>query len=80
MATTIARRIRRIGLLPAVKNEKGVIIQRPREELSPNDRIFAVQTIRQNHYVRRHSAKKNPKAKPHRRSKARVKADKKAAA
>ena len=68
MATTIARRIRRIGLLPAVKNEKGVIVQRPREEVSAEDRNHVIELIRTTHYVRRDSAKKNPKAKPHRRS------------
>lgn len=80
MSTTIARRIRRIGLLPAVKNEKGVIVQRPREEIAPEVKAGVISQIKVAHYMRRDTAKQNPKAKPHRRSKARIKADKKAAA
>ena len=79
MATTIARRIRRIGLLPAVKNEKGVIVQRPREEIAPEVKATVIQQIRERHYLRRCTAKPNPKAKPHRRSKARKSVEKKAA-
>jgi hypothetical protein len=79
MSTTIARRIRRIGLLPSVKNEKGVIVQRPREELSPEAKHSVVQQIKLAHYTRKNTAKKNPAAKPHRRSKARKSVEKKAA-
>ena len=79
MATTIARRIRRIGLLPAVKNEKGVIVQRPRAEVTPEQKTSIVQQIKALHYQRRDTAKKNPAAKPHRRSKSRKSAEKKAA-
>lgn len=80
MATTIARRIRRIGLLPAVKNEKGVIVQRPRAEVTPEQKTSIVQQIKTLHYQRRDTAKKNPAAKPHRRSKARRKSEEKKAA
>ena len=76
MATTIARRIRRIGLLPAVKNEKGVIVQRPREEITPEVKAGVIKIIRADHYSRRAAAKQNPKAKSHRRSKSRRKIEK----
>jgi hypothetical protein len=80
MSTTIARRIRRIGLLPAVKNEKGVIVQRPREEIAPEVKAGVIKIIKEAHYIRRAAAKQNPKAKPHRRSKARRKSEEKKAA
>lgn len=79
MPTTIARRIRRIGLLPLVKNEQGVITARPREEFSHEAKLEFIKLVRERHYAHRDAAKKNPATKPHRRCKARKSAEKKAA-
>jgi hypothetical protein len=57
-----------------------VIVQRPREEIAPEVKAGVIKIIKEAHYIRRESAKQNPKAKPHRRSKARRKSEEKKAA